>query len=119
MSVDTRVPGVTAEAGPLAVPPPPRRRPGRRRGGWLARFAPPLATFGIVLGIWYWVSLVMLDPQRRFLLLRAAVSAGPVENVLPRLGAVLGLGLAGGLAGALLLGKVVDRVRRTGTVNFA
>lgn len=52
-------------------------------------------------------------------LLRAAVAAGPVSNVLPRLGAVLGLGLGGGLLGALLLGKVVDRVRRTGTVSFA
>lgn len=52
-------------------------------------------------------------------LLRDAVAADPVGSVLPRLGAVLGLGLAGGLAGTLLLGKVVDRVRRTGTVNFA
>jgi ABC-2 type transport system permease protein len=52
-------------------------------------------------------------------LLRDAVEPGPVAAVPARLAAVLGLGLAGGVLGALLLGRVVDRVRRTGTVTFA
>jgi NitT/TauT family transport system permease protein len=66
LSVDTRVPGVVAEsvAGALPVAVPPRRR----RGGWVVRLVPPVVTFGIFLGIWYFISLVLLDPDRRFLL---------------------------------------------------
>lgn len=52
-------------------------------------------------------------------LLRDSVAAGPVTDVPARLAAVLALGLAGGLLGALLLRRVVDRVRGTGTVGFA
>jgi ABC-2 type transport system permease protein len=52
-------------------------------------------------------------------LLRDSLATGPVGDVPGRLAAVLGLGLAGGLLGALLLGRVVDRVRRTGTASFA
>jgi NitT/TauT family transport system permease protein len=67
MSVDTRVPGVAPDsvpgATPAAIP-----RPRRRRGGWLAKLVPPVLTFGIFIGIWYLVSLVFLDEDRRFLL---------------------------------------------------
>lgn len=65
MSVDTRLPGVTADV-PGALPLPAPRR--RRRGGWVARLVPPVVTFGIFLGFWYLVSLVLLDEDRRFLL---------------------------------------------------
>jgi NitT/TauT family transport system permease protein len=34
----------------------------------VGRLVPPLITFGIFLGGWYLVSLVLLDPDRRFLL---------------------------------------------------
>ena len=66
MSVDTRVPGLAADGArqpPLAV-----RRIRRRRGGWVGKLVPPLITFGIFVGIWYFVSQVLLDPDRRFLL---------------------------------------------------
>jgi NitT/TauT family transport system permease protein len=39
----------------------------RRRGRWLATWGPPAAVFVAVLGIWYGVSYLLLDPQRRFL----------------------------------------------------
>jgi NitT/TauT family transport system permease protein len=38
-----------------------------RRGHWLASWGPPAAVFVAVLGIWYGVSYLLLDPQRRFL----------------------------------------------------
>lgn len=38
-----------------------------RRGRWLASWGPPAAVFVAVLGIWYGVSYLLLDPQRRFL----------------------------------------------------
>jgi NitT/TauT family transport system permease protein len=38
-----------------------------RRGRWLALWGPPAAVFVAVLGIWYGVSYLLLDPQRRFL----------------------------------------------------
>jgi NitT/TauT family transport system permease protein len=66
MSVDTRVPSLAADGArqpPLAV-----RRIRRRRGGWVGKLVPPLITFGIFVGIWYLVSRVLLDPDRRFLL---------------------------------------------------
>ena len=66
MSVDTRVPSLAADGArqpPLAV-----RRIRRRRGGWVGKLVPPLITFGIFVGIWYVVSQVLLDPDRRFLL---------------------------------------------------
>jgi NitT/TauT family transport system permease protein len=37
------------------------------RGRWLAFWGPPAAVFVAVLGIWYGVSYLLLDPQRRFL----------------------------------------------------
>ncbi len=38
-----------------------------RRGRWLATWGPPAAVFVAVLGVWYGVSYLLLDPQRRFL----------------------------------------------------
>jgi NitT/TauT family transport system permease protein len=38
-----------------------------RRGRWLATWGPPAAVFVAMLGIWYGVSYLLLDPQRRFL----------------------------------------------------
>jgi ABC-2 type transport system permease protein len=52
-------------------------------------------------------------------LLRDSLGSAPVGDVPGRLAAVLGLGLAGALLGGWLLRRVVDRVRRTGTVSFA
>jgi NitT/TauT family transport system permease protein len=51
-----------ARRGPATV----RQRPGARRvlGLWL----PPLAVLGVVLGVWYAVSYLLLSPDRRFLL---------------------------------------------------
>ncbi len=42
----------------------------RRRGAAavLRRTLPPLAVFGLFIGVWYLVSYVVLDPSRRFLL---------------------------------------------------
>jgi ABC-2 type transport system permease protein len=52
-------------------------------------------------------------------LLRDALSPAPVEGLLPRLGMVLGLGIAGYLLGVVLLRRAVDRLRRTGTMGYA
>jgi ABC-2 type transport system permease protein len=52
-------------------------------------------------------------------LLRDALNPAPVTSAAWRIGAVLGLGLLSGLAGWLLLGRVLRRVRETGTVGLA
>jgi len=39
----------------------------RRRGRGLVTWGPPTAVFVAVLGVWYGVSYLLLDPQRRFL----------------------------------------------------
>jgi NitT/TauT family transport system permease protein len=66
MSVDTDLPGPddTITAGPVTVT---RRRMGSGRGRWLAFWGPPAAVLVAVLGLWYGVSYLLLDPQRRFL----------------------------------------------------
>jgi NitT/TauT family transport system permease protein len=46
-----------------AAPPAPVRRASRVRG-WL----PPLAVLGLIIGVWYFISYVVLDAQRRFLM---------------------------------------------------
>ena len=43
-----------------------RRR--RRREGWLSFWGPPLVLLALVLGGWYFISLVVLDPDQQFLL---------------------------------------------------
>ncbi len=40
----------------------------RRRTGRIAIWGPPLAVLALVVGVWYLVALVILDPDRRFLL---------------------------------------------------
>lgn len=64
MSVDTRLPE-TAAGG--VVGSAVSARP-RRRGGFLRTWLPPLGTLVVFLGLWYYVSLVRLDADRRFLL---------------------------------------------------
>jgi NitT/TauT family transport system permease protein len=63
MSVDTRLP--EAAAGGVVGAPVVRRR---RRGDRLALWLPPLGTLLIFLAIWYYISYVGLDEDRRFLL---------------------------------------------------
>jgi NitT/TauT family transport system permease protein len=67
MSVDTRLPDAAPE-GVVGAASPGWRPRRRRRGGLLARSVPPLITFGVFLAGWYFVSLVLLDADRRFLL---------------------------------------------------
>jgi NitT/TauT family transport system permease protein len=64
MSVDTRLPE-TAAGG--VVGSAVSARP-RRRGGLLRTWLPPLGTLAVFLGFWYYMSLVRLDADRRFLL---------------------------------------------------
>jgi NitT/TauT family transport system permease protein len=65
MSVDTRLPetGAGGVVGAAIGKPPPRRR-----RSVLATLVPPLVTLAVFLGVWYYVSYVALDPDRRFLL---------------------------------------------------
>jgi NitT/TauT family transport system permease protein len=65
MSVDTRLPDA-ATADVVAAGSPIRQR--RRGGGRLSRWVPPLIALLVFLGFWYLVSMVLLDPDRRFLL---------------------------------------------------
>lgn len=64
MSVDTRVP----ETGAGGVVGARIGRPRRRRRSVLATWLPPLGTLLVVLGVWYYISYVALDADRRFLL---------------------------------------------------
>jgi NitT/TauT family transport system permease protein len=84
--------------------PPARRglRPGagrlpRRLGFWV----PPLVVFALVIGVWYGVTYLLLDPDRRFLLpppdAVVTVAFGDSANVRELLDA---LGLSAGIAGA-------------------
>jgi NitT/TauT family transport system permease protein len=66
MSVDTDLtgPGEATGQGPItatsrATPP--------GRGRWLVTWGPPAAVLVAMLGVWYGVSYLLLDPQRRFL----------------------------------------------------
>jgi len=52
-------------------------------------------------------------------LLRDSLSPAGIGYLLPRLGVVAGLGLAGFAAGGWLLRRAVDRLRRTGSVGYA
>jgi ABC-2 type transport system permease protein len=52
-------------------------------------------------------------------LLRDALNPTSIPNLLPRLGVVLLLGLAGYVAGLVLQRQAVDRLRRTGTIGYA
>jgi NitT/TauT family transport system permease protein len=65
MSIDADIPRTddTAVQGPRPAPP---GQPARR-GRWLVFWGPPTAVFAAMIGIWYGVSYLLLDPDRRFL----------------------------------------------------
>jgi NitT/TauT family transport system permease protein len=46
----------------------PAERPRRRGQGWVVAVLPPLVLGAILIGLWYFVSYVVLAPRRRFLL---------------------------------------------------
>ena len=54
-----------ADGGAAASPSPVRRRRGRGR---LAGAAAPLGVFAVLIGLWYAVTYLVLDPGRRFLM---------------------------------------------------
>jgi NitT/TauT family transport system permease protein len=66
MSVETGITGPTdaPTTGPAG---PPRRRPARRER-WLSSWGPPFLVLLAVIGLWYFVSYVLLSVDRRFLL---------------------------------------------------
>jgi NitT/TauT family transport system permease protein len=64
MSVDTRLPE-TGAGGVVGAPVGPGVR---RRRSIVSTWVPPLVTLGVFLGVWYYVSYVALDADRRFLL---------------------------------------------------
>jgi NitT/TauT family transport system permease protein len=66
MSVDTDLtgPNEATARGPLAAT---SRVAPSGRGGWLASWGPPGLVLVAVLGVWYGVSYLLLDAQRRFL----------------------------------------------------
>jgi ABC-2 type transport system permease protein len=51
-------------------------------------------------------------------LLRDSLAAGRLPGAAPRLGIVVALGLAGSIGGSLLLNRLVDKARATGTVGY-
>jgi NitT/TauT family transport system permease protein len=65
MSTDVDL--VSSPAPGVQGPTSPARLGASRRGGWLVSWGPPAAVLVAVLGIWYGVSYLLLDPQRRFL----------------------------------------------------
>jgi NitT/TauT family transport system permease protein len=66
MSVDTGLsgPNDSTASGPVTAT---SRATGSGRGRWLAFWGPPAAVLVAVVGLWYAVSYLLLDPQRRFL----------------------------------------------------
>jgi NitT/TauT family transport system permease protein len=66
MSVDTGLsgPNDTTSKGPVTAT---SKLTPSGRGRWLAFWGPPAAVLVAVIGIWYAVSYLLLDPQRRFL----------------------------------------------------
>jgi NitT/TauT family transport system permease protein len=66
MSVDTGLsgPNEATASGPVTAT---SRATGSGRGRWLAFWGPPAAVLVAVVGLWYAVSYLLLDPQRRFL----------------------------------------------------
>ena len=51
-------------------------------------------------------------------LLRDTLQPGPIDNVLPRLAAILVLGGAAGLVGYVWIGRMIERMRIEGTVSL-
>lgn len=81
-------------------------KPPRRLTFWV----PPLVVFGLVIGVWYAITYLLLEPDRRFLLppphAVVAVAFGNAANLRELLGALLrSAGVAGaGLAIAIAVG---------------
>jgi NitT/TauT family transport system permease protein len=67
MSVDNDLTGPDGMALQGATPAAGRLMP-RRRGRWLSFWSPPLVVLLVMLGLWYAISYLLLDPRRRFLL---------------------------------------------------
>jgi NitT/TauT family transport system permease protein len=57
----------TVQAALQGPAPATRRLLPAGRGRWLSYWGPPTAVLIVALGIWYGVSYLLLDPQRRFL----------------------------------------------------
>jgi NitT/TauT family transport system permease protein len=66
VSVDAERPGVAEATVPGPAAGTARLVPSGR-GRWLSFWGPPLAVLAAMVGLWYGVSYVLLDPQRRFL----------------------------------------------------
>jgi NitT/TauT family transport system permease protein len=67
MSLDTDL--TSPDDAPVQGPTPATTRlVPSGRGHWLSRWGPPFVVLLIVIGLWYAISYLMLDPQRRFLL---------------------------------------------------
>ena len=60
----TQEPALTRATPPPSAAAGPGRAARARLRGWL----PPLAVFAVLIGIWYFISYVVLDAQRRFLM---------------------------------------------------
>jgi NitT/TauT family transport system permease protein len=68
MSVDTGLTGPN-DAAPVQGPTPATSRlVPSGRGRWLSHWGPPFVALLIMIGLWYAISYLLLDPQRRFLL---------------------------------------------------
>jgi NitT/TauT family transport system permease protein len=66
MSVDTNLSGPNEATAKGPVTATSRMAPSGR-GRWLAFWGPPAAVLVAVIGLWYGVSYLLLDPRRRFL----------------------------------------------------
>jgi NitT/TauT family transport system permease protein len=66
MSVDTNLSGPNEATAKGPVTATSRMGPSGR-GRWLAFWGPPAAVLVAVIGLWYGVSYLLLDPRRRFL----------------------------------------------------
>jgi NitT/TauT family transport system permease protein len=66
VSVDTGSTGPAGAVTPAPVPASTRLVPSGR-GHWLSRWGPPFVVLLVMIGLWYGISYLLLDPQRRFL----------------------------------------------------
>jgi ABC-2 type transport system permease protein len=78
---------------------------------------------GVLVPVTYLPEIV--QPASRFIflfwsadLLRDALQPAPVEDVFMRLGAIVGLGLAGGIVGSVLFSRLLLHLRREGTLGL-
>jgi NitT/TauT family transport system permease protein len=65
MSIDADIPRASDATAQGPRPAPPGQP--ARRGRWLAFWGPPAAVFAAMIGVWYGVSYLLLDSDRRFL----------------------------------------------------